>query len=342
LVILLAGLKAAEELLVPLVFAGFLAVLTAPAVLWFRLRRWPSWLGVSVVVCVVLIGLVGLGTVFGSSVNAFVAALPRYQDRLNTGIAEYGELLARYGINVSIDDVREIINPSSLVNFAAGLVGQFASILSDMVLIILTMAFILLEVAGLPRKLRRAIGDPNADLSRYANLLHEVKRYVVIKTYLSIAVGVLLGVFVGLMGVDFPVLWGLVAFFLNYVPNIGAVMAAVPAVLLALLQNGLGNAIGISSGYLVVHLLIGNVIEPRLLGKEMGLSTLVVFLSLVFWGWLWGPMGMLLSVPLTMIVKIMLESSEQFSPVASLMDQPLSQRSSFTPAPPSAGRSPED
>jgi predicted PurR-regulated permease PerM len=204
------------------------------------------------------------------------------------------------------------------------------------------MAFILLEVAGLPRKLRRAIGDPNADLSRYANLLDEVKRYVVIKTYLSVAVGVSLGVFVGLMGVDFPVLWGLVAFFLNYVPNIGAVMAAVPAVLLALLQNGLGNAIGISSGYLVVHLLIGNVIEPRLLGKEMGLSTLVVFLSLVFWGWLWGPMGMLLSVPLTMIVKILLESSEQFSPVASLMDQPLSQRSPFTPAPPAVGQAPED
>lgn len=342
LVILLAGLKAAEELLVPLIFAGFLAVLTAPAVLWFRLRRWPSWLGVSVVVLVVLIGLVGLGTVFGSSVNAFLAAVPRYQDRLNRSLVEYGDLFARYGINLSIEDVREVINPSSAVNVAAGLVSQFASILSDTALIILTMAFILLEVAGLPRQLRRAIGDPNADLSRYANLLDEVKRYVVIKTYLSVAVGLTLGLFVGLMGVDFPVLWGLVAFFLNYVPNIGAIVAAVPPVLLALIQNGLGNAVGISCGYTVVHLLIGNVVEPRLLGKEMGLSTLVVFLSLVFWGWLWGPMGMLLSVPLTMIVKIMLESSDQFSPVAVMMDQPLSTRSSFTPGPPPVMDAPGD
>ncbi|HEX2734835.1 MAG TPA: AI-2E family transporter [Polyangiaceae bacterium] len=334
LVILLAGLKAAEELLVPLVFAGFLAILTAPAVLWFRQRGWPAWLGVSLVVVLVLIGLVGLGTVFGGSLNAFIARVPRYQDRLNASLTEYSARLAQFGVDVSLTDLREMVNPSAAVNVAAELVSQFASILSDTVLIILTMAFVLLEVAGLPRKLRRAIGNPDADLSRYSNLIEKVKHYVVIKTYLSAALGVCVGLFVWILGVDFPVLWGLVAFFLNYIPNVGAIAAAVPPVLLAWIEYGFGRAVAVTSVYVVAHLLIGNVIEPRLLGRHMRLSPLVVFLSLVFWGWLWGPMGMLLSVPLTMIVKILLETSDQFSPVATLLDQPLSQRSPFTPSPP--------
>jgi predicted PurR-regulated permease PerM len=134
--------------------------------------------------------------------------------------------------------------------------------------------------------------------------------------------------------VDFPVLWGLIAFLLNYIPNIGSIVAAVPPVLLALVQFGFGSAIATAVAYIGVNTVIGNILEPRILGRKLGLSTLVVFLSLVFWGWLWGPMGMLLSVPLTMIVKILLEASDQFSSVAVLMDQPpLSQRATMTPFP---------
>ncbi len=149
------------------------------------------------------------------------------------------------------------------------------------------------------------------------------------KTYISAATGVLVGSFLSLLGVDFAVLWALVAFLLNYIPNIGSIIAAVPAVLLALIQFGLGAALVTASGYIVVNMVMGNMIEPRLLGRKLGLSTLVVFLSLIFWGWLWGPMGMLLSVPLTMIVKILLENSAQFHSLAKLMDQPVSQGTPF-------------
>lgn len=326
LIVLLAGLKAAQELLVPLVFAGFLAVLTAPAVLWLQRKRAPAWLAVSLVVVGVVIGLVGLGTVFGSSVNAFVAAVPRYQLRLNETLYRATATFAEMGLPISTENLRQMINPAAAMSIAAELVSQVASMLSDTALIILTLAFILLEVASIPRKLRRAMGDPHADLSRYARLATEVKRYVVIKTYVSAATGLSLGALVGILGVDFPVLWGLIAFLLNYIPNIGSIVAAVPPVLLALVQFGPGTAIGTATAFVLVNTVVGNIVEPRLMGRKLGLSTLVVFLSLVFWGWLWGPMGMLLSVPLTMIVKILLESSEQFSPVAVLMDQPMSQR----------------
>ena len=330
LVIVLAGMKAAQQLLVPLVFAAFVALLTAPAVLGLRSRRVPSSLAVGIVVIGIIVVLGGLATILGGSVNAFAAAVPSYQKHLNEALVDYSSALEGYGIAVSTESLKQLLNPAALLDFAGDLLSQLASLLSDTLLILLTVGFMLLEVASFPRKLRAALGDPNADLSAYTGLNTEVKRYVVIKSYLSAATGVLIGSFVGIMGIDFPVLWGLVAFLLNYVPNIGSIVAAVPPILLALVQFGPGAAIGTLAGYVVVNGVIGNMLEPRLLGRKLGLSSLVVFVSLVFWGWLWGPLGMLLSVPLTMIVKILLESSEQFGSVAVLLDQPLSQRAAFS------------
>lgn len=329
LVVVLAGLKAAEELLVPLVFAAFLAILTAPAVVWLEEKRVPPWVAVSIVLMGVLVALAALGTILGGSVNAFVSAIPRYQVRLNELLVTYANTFELFGFTVQEDSLRQVANPSEVMSFVGELITQLAAMLSDTALILLTMVFILLEVASIPRKLRRALGDPQADLSRYTALAREVKRYVVIKTYISAATGLLVGVFLHFIGVDFPVLWALVAFLLNYIPNIGSIIAAIPAVLLALVQFGLGSALVTAAGYISINMVMGNMLEPRLLGRKLGLSTLVVFLSLIFWGWLWGPMGMLLSVPLTMIVKILLESSAQFHSLAKLMDQPMSQGTPF-------------
>lgn len=330
LVIVLAGLKAAEELLVPLVFAVFLAVLTAPAVIWLEQKKSPPWLAVSCVLLLLLAVFVGLGTILGGSVNAFVAAVPRYQLKLNELLERYTSTLEAFGYTVSQESLQQMLNPAAFMTLVGDLMSQLASLLSNTALIVLTMVFILLEVATLPRKLRRALGDPFADLSRYAGLVQELKRYVVIKTYLSAVTGVLIGGFLTVLRVDFALLWALVVFLLNYIPNIGSIIAAIPPVLLALVQFGLGTAVATTIGFVVVNAVIGNLLEPRLLGRKLGLSTLVVFLSLVFWGWLWGPMGMLLSVPLTMLVKILLESSAQFMPVAVLMGPPRSQRTTMT------------
>jgi predicted PurR-regulated permease PerM len=146
-----------------------------------------------------------------------------------------------------------------------------------------------------------------------------VHDYVFLKAIVSAGTGVLISLLMWALGVDFPLLWGLIAFMFNFVPNIGSVIAAVPAVLLALVQHGVGVAAGVGVGYIAINLVVGNVIEPKLMGEKLGLSTLVVFLSLVFWGWLWGPVGMLLSVPLTVIVKIALEHSDDFRWVAILL-----------------------
>jgi len=146
-----------------------------------------------------------------------------------------------------------------------------------------------------------------------------VHSYLVIKSVVSIATGVLITVWLSILGVDYPVLWGLLAFLFNFVPNIGSIIAAVPAVMLAMVQLGADAALYTALGYVTVNIIMGNVIEPRYMGKGVGLSTLVVFLSLVVWGWILGPVGMLLSVPLTMIVKLACEAKPETLWIAVLL-----------------------
>jgi predicted PurR-regulated permease PerM len=148
-------------------------------------------------------------------------------------------------------------------------------------------------------------------LKQIDRFLTSVNNYLAIKTLVSIATGIIVSVMLWAFGLDFFLLWGVLAFLLNYIPNIGSIIAAVPAMSLAVLQLSLPEAGLIGLGYVVINMVMGNIVEPRYLGKGLGLSTLVIFLSLIFWGWLLGSVGMLLSVPLTMIIKIGLENAEE-------------------------------
>lgn len=306
--------------MVPLVFSTFLAILSAPAVLNLHERGIPDALSVPLVVLGVLTALFGLGALMGSSINQFVASLPRYQQKLYASTDGIYQWLQGYGY--SVDSLRSLANPGAILEMLSTTMRGLASSLSDALLIVLTVAFILLEVGGLPRKLRRALNDPEADLGDLERISREVKQYVVIKSYVSAATGLILGLFCWALGLDFPILWAVMAFLFNYIPNIGSLLAAVGPCLLAVVQFGWSRAALTLIGYVVVNLVLGSGVEPRLMGKRLGLSTLVVWLSLIFWGWLWGPIGMVLSVPLTMVVKIMLEHSNQFRAVAVLMDAP--------------------
>ena len=163
----------------------------------------------------------------------------------------------------------------------------------------------------MPRKLVAITAGRKQLVNESSRVRDAILQYMSLKTVVSVLTGTLAGILVWGLGVDYPVLWGLLAFFFNYVPNIGSFIAAIPPVLLALIQRDLNCALLMGIGYAAINGIIGNFVEPRMMGKGLGLSTLVVFLSLVFWGWVLGPVGMLLSVPLTMIVKIGLENFEQ-------------------------------
>jgi predicted PurR-regulated permease PerM len=219
--------------------------------------------------------------------------------------------LREKGVNIPAEEVPRTLNPGWVMNLAGSIFAALSSVLTHTFLILLTVVFILLEAADLPKKLRIVLKNPERSLSTIEKFSQDAKRYLVIKTLISAAEALLIWLWLLILGVDYPVLWGTLVFLLNYVPNIGSIVAALPAVLLALVQLGVGSAFLTALGFLVANLVLGNLIEPKLTGKGLNLSTLVVFLSMVFWGWVLGPIGMILSVPMTSLVKIALESYEE-------------------------------
>ena len=244
----------------------------------------------------------------GTSIREFSRDLPEYRARINAQILPLIERLATRGIDIPTGEYMSYFEPGAAVQLVADLLNGFGRVLGNSFLIFLTVVFILFEASSFPRKFRAVAGDPDHALDRFAVFRENVKRYLVIKTVASLGTGVAIGLWLALLGVDYPVLWGLLAFLLNYVPNIGSIIAAVPAVLFAAVQLGPGTALWSAVGYVVVNVVVGSIIEPRFMGRGLGLSALVVFLSLVFWGWVLGPVGMFLSVPLTMMFKISLDS----------------------------------
>jgi len=320
-VVIVGGMRAAEPILVPFFLAAFLSILASPAVFWLKGRGFPYILGVALIVMAMLAVGLGIGALVGTSINDFTRAVPSYQQRLYQEIWGWVVWLESHGIPASKfnDQFLELMDPAAAMSLAGQLLTNVGSVVTDAVLILLTVIFMLLEASGMPTKLRAAIGNPSADLSTFRQFTSMVERYLVIKTIVSLCVGVLIGLWVALLGIDYPVLWGLVAFLLNYIPNIGSIIAAIPAILLAIVQHGLPVAFVATLGYVGINLVTGNLLEPRLLGRSLGLSTLIVFLSLVFWGWVFGTMGMLLSVPLTMTVKIALEHNPKTRWIAILL-----------------------
>jgi len=224
-------------------------------------------------------------------------------------------------IDVSTELLLAQFDPGTALSLAGNLLRGFGNTLSNGFLILLTMLFILAEASSFPRKLRAVLPDPDRDMRYFAKFAADMNRYIAIKTTVSAMTGIVVWISLALIGVDFPVLWGLLAFLLNYVPNIGSIIAAVPAVLLALIQLDVLAALMTTACYVAINLLFGNFVEPRFMGRGLGLSTLVVFLSLILWGWLLGPVGMLLSVPLTMTAKLALEASPSGAWLAHLLDQ---------------------
>lgn len=317
-VIVVAGVKAAESIMVTLLLSGFFAIICAPPFILMQKKGVPSWLSLIIVVVVISAIQFVFISVLASSVADFSNDLPKYQARVQDLSGRFIAQMAEWGVDVPPNLMKEYFDPSVALKIAANTLGGLGGVLSNTFLIILTVIFMLFEGMSLPGKIHAAFGH-GSHMSKSEQFLENVKQYMSIKTLISLATGTLIYVWLLILGVDYALLWGLVAFLLNFVPNIGSMIAAVPAVLLAVLQLDAFYALLTALGYVFANTVMGNVVEPRFMGKGLGLSTLVVFLSLVFWGWVLGPVGMLLSIPLTIMLKMALESNEETRWMAILM-----------------------
>jgi len=319
LVIVIAGLKAASALIVPLLMALFIAIITLPFMLWLTGKGASKWAALGLILLVLASVILTVGSLISSSVDQFSALLPTYENKLRTTITLLSDWAARHQLTRFTGGEFTIVDPKAAARIIGGLVGSVGRIVGDSLLIFFTVMFLLVEASTIPNKIRAILSDPDTTLERLSEFLSAVKQYLVIKSLTSLITGVVVTAWLFFLGVDFAVLWGSIAFFMNFVPFVGSIIAAVPVVFLAFLDAGVQDALLVAAGFLAINLVVGNLIEPRFMGRGLGLSTLVVFLSLLFWGWVFGPVGMFLSVPLTMLVKIALESDPRSRWIAILL-----------------------
>ena len=317
LTIVIAGMRHATNIMVPMLLAIFISIICSYPLNKLRLRGISKNLSIVIVMfCALIIALL-LTFILGTSIANFSEGMPLYQTKLEELLSHISVWLGRFGIDFDYTQWRQYFDPAVAFGFAESVLKSLRSTLTNAFLIGLTVIFILIEIPVIDaEKMAKRLTSPsNSEI-----IIQKIQHYFGIKTMTSMVTGVAITIWLLIIGVDYPVLWGLVAFLLNFVPNIGSIIAAVPAVLLALLINGTTIAALTVLGYVVVNIVIGNVVEPRVMGQGLGLRMLVVFISLVFWGWVLGPIGMLLAVPLTMTLKIMLKRYEQTRPFALLLE----------------------
>lgn len=318
-IVVLAGLKAAETIVIPIMLALFIGVICTPPLHFLTRLKVPPILAILIIVSFLVIFGGLLGMVVTTAIDSFINRLPDYQQRLEAEMIGLLPLLERLGAPVSSKQLLTHFNPSQVMDLVAKALTNLGSLLTNLFLIIFIVVFLLLEEASFPLKLRQALPNADKSLRNASQFVVQVNKYLVIKSTVSLVTGSLIALWVWFLGLDFPLLWGLIAMLMNFIPNVGSILAAIPAILLAIVQLGFPQAGLVAGGYVAVNLVMGNLIEPRFMGKGLGLSPLVVFLSLIVWGWLFGAAGMFLSIPLTMIAKIALEQSPSTQWVAVML-----------------------
>lgn len=308
-IIIMAGMMYGASIITSVLMALFISIICAQPILWLQRRKVPQGLSIAMVFIMIIAIFVGFGELIAQSLSSFSDNAQLYEDNLDEMGNSILQFLKEKGINVSTEKMSNIFAPSKIMGLTAGILGQFGGLMGDAFTIFFLALFLLMELDSISVKIKAILKDSTVSLSYLSVIGNSIRHYLSIKTVTSLLTGILIWIGLAIVGVDYAILWGLVAFLLNYIPNIGSIIAAIPALLFALVQAGFGGMLWTGAIFLFVNIFVGNVIEPKMMGKGMGLSTFVVFLSLIFWGFILGTVGMFLSVPLTMAIKIMLEQS---------------------------------
>jgi predicted PurR-regulated permease PerM len=321
--IVVVFLKMASSILAPMLLAVFIAVVAAPGLRWMQRIGVPKWGALALIAFVLLdLGSI-LALVSTGALEGFRDSLPTYQERLITLSEQFGQWLEGVGFEDSSKAVPDMVNAEALTGLVRIAVANLGSVLATGFLILLAVIFMLLEAPGLQNKLKAAFGMTEEAEARLQRVLASLNQYMVIKILTSLATALVIWIWLRLFGIDFAVLWAILAFVLNFIPYVGALLMTIPGVVMALVQADLQTALLVALGYVAANTVIGSVLEPRIMGRGLGISTLAVFLSLLFWSWVFGTIGAFLSVPLTMALMIALDASPVTRPIAVLLGPEL-------------------
>lgn len=317
--------KMAAAIVAPFLLAAFIAIITFSPLRWLLEKRVPKWLALAIIV----IALLEVGSIiiliFTGELETFSKGLPTLQGRLALLNDRVGAWLEDIGLASAREALNDIFDPAILVSLVRIALANVSSTFGTGLLIVLTVLFILLEASGLPAKLQVAFNITEEGKARLGRMLRAINHYMVIKSLAGLATALIILVWIWILGINFVVLWAILAFLLNYIPFVGAILMMIPPVLLALVQNDLQTTLLVALGYIFTNLVIGNILEPRIMGRGLGISTLAVFIALLFWGWVLGTVGVFLATPLTIALIIALEASPQTRPFAILLGPAVNQ-----------------
>lgn len=315
-----------KSVLIPLAVALLLSIIFQPIVRFLRMRRVPTVLSLAVVALAILLALALPGyLVYASAVSltrSFDSYVPRIEALIDDAEGLASRLAGQLGIDLAEVDLSQIIDISAVTSIASGALGEVVTILANVLLVVLFMMFLLASGNQLNAKIKIAYAPETAAriLGVIGRISDQVRRYLIAKALVSAGTGLLVFLVLLVLGVDFPVFWGFLAFVLNFIPTVGDLVATLLPTLLALLQfDTLVVPVLCFVLLWVVQALMGNVLQPRLMAFTLNLSPVVVLLSLIFWAWFWGIPGMILAVPLTATVKIIFENIDGLRPLAVLM-----------------------
>lgn len=319
IIIIIAGVMYAESLITQLLMAFFISIVCAQPIAWLKKKKVPQGLAITMVFISIIAVFIGFGELIGTSLSSFSEDAPKYEQNLH----EMGSTVFKYaediGIKVSTDEMTKLFDPSKVMSITAGFLGQLGGFMGNAFTIFFLVLFLLMELDSFSIKTTAIVKGSIGSLAFFNIIGSSIRHYLSIKTMTSLLTGTFIWISLAVIGVDYAIIWALIAFLFNYIPNIGSIIAAIPAVLFTSVQLGFGGVIWTAGTFVAVNMLIGNIVEPKMMGKGMGLSTFVVFVSLIFWGFILGTVGMFLSVPLTMAIKIMVEQNPRTKWIAIML-----------------------
>ena len=312
-VIIVAGMHVAASIVNIILMAFLFAMSLTPLMGWAIRKGVKPALAVTITIVVVILGGLFLSFVVGGSISKMIDQLPTYQPRLVEIRDSFIRLLGGFGINTGSFALGSALEPQRILEMAAGFLSAGLGVVSMSLVILLVMVFILIEAAGSIAKAQRG-EEVHGIMAKYILFGKEVRKYVSIVSLsgLFVAVGNIILLLV--LGVDYPVLWGVLSFMLNFVPNLGFLLSVLPPALLALIQFGWQKALVVFVGFFLINALSENVIKTRFMAKGFDVPLLLVIISLLVWTWALGPMGTILGVPLTLVLHRMYKESIKEEP----------------------------
>ena len=322
LIIIFAGIIYAKAIIAPILLALFISIICIQPITWLEKKRVPKWIAIIIVILGLILIFFGFISLIGGTLSFFLSNVSKYESTITAISNSTIQFLNDNGFNIPEDQISKLIQPERIQEFTSHGVKELIQILGSSFLIVLIILFILMEFASFFIKAKAITNGSYQSILYFSTILRNIRHYLAIKTLICLAIGICIYISLVIIGVDYAFMWALLAGLMNYIPNVGSIIATIPTFLFALVQLGLGGALWSLGSFLIIHNVLGNFIEPKLMGKGLDLSALVVILSLIFWGFLLGPVGMFLATPFTLTIKIIMEQNEKTRWLAILLGTP--------------------